>query len=155
MLISKQTTLQGSWRRKLQSSRVHDQNANTSQIFLLALFQMKYKSFYELLNKLEIDDKLRDSERGQSTTDRDRNGQCKSSNEEKFLLYMNPFSEKIRPLVRSNQRNKTFYFYLFKMLHNGRKRLNQFQNFTGCRWWSHNKQAFNVQYDRKRIKLQL
>ena len=61
---------------------------------------MKYKSFYEPLNQLEIDDKLRDSERGQLMTDRDRNGQYKSSNEEKLLLYMNPFSEKIRPLVR-------------------------------------------------------
>ena len=57
----------------------------------------------------------------------------KAATKKKFLLYMNPFSEKIRPLVRSNQRNKTFYFYLFKVLHNGRKRLNQFQNFTGCR----------------------
>ena len=55
---------------------------------------MNCKIFYELLNKLEIDDKLRDSERGQLTTDRDRHGQYKSSKEEKFLLYMNPFSEK-------------------------------------------------------------
>ena len=55
---------------------------------------MNCKSFYELLNKLEIDDKLRDSERGQLTIDRDSPGQNKSSNEEKFLLYMNPFSEK-------------------------------------------------------------
>ena len=156
MLISKQTTLRGSWRRKLQSSCVHDRNANTSQIFLPALFQMNCKSFYELLNKLEIDDKLRDSERGQLTIDRDRHGQNKSSNEEKFLLYMNPFSEKkIRPLVRSNQRNKTFYFYLFKVLHNGRMRLIQSQNITVCTWWSHNKQAVNVQYDHKRIKIQL
>ena len=23
----------------------------------------------------------------------------------------------------------------------------QSQNIAGCRWWSHNKQAFNVQYD--------
>ena len=94
---------------------------------------MNCKSFYELLNKLEIDDKLRDSERGQLTIDRDRHGQNKSSNEEKFLLFMNPFlEEKIRPLVRSNQRNKNFYFYLFKVLHNGRMRLIQSQNITGC-----------------------
>ena len=150
MLISKQTTLRGSWRRKLQSSCVHDQNANTSQIFLLALFQTKYKSFYEPLNQLEIDDKLRDSERGQLMTDRDR-----SSKQRNFFCIWARFQKKIRPLVRSNQRNKTFFFYLFKVLHNGRMRLNQFQNITGCKWWSHDKQAFNVQYDRKRIKLQL
>ena len=67
---------------------------------------MKYKSFYEPLNQLEIDDKLRDSERGQLMTDRDRNGQYKSSNEEKFLLYMNPFSEKntsISPIESEKQ----------------------------------------------------
>ena len=67
---------------------------------------MKYKSFYEPLNQLEIDDKLRDSERGQLMTDRDRNGQYKSSNEEKLLLYMNPFSEKntsISPIESEKQ----------------------------------------------------
>ena len=155
MLISKQTTLRGSWIRKLQSSCVHDQNANTSQIFLLALFQTKYKSFYEPLNQLEIDDKLRDSEGGQLMTDRDRNGQYKSSNEEKLLLYMNPFSERNTSISPIESEKQNFSFYLFKVLHNGRMRLNQFQNITGCKWWSHNKQAFNVQYDRKRIKLQL
>ena len=68
---------------------------------------MKYKSFYELLNKLLIDDKLRDSERGQLTADRDRNGQYKSSNEEKFLMYINPFSEKntsISPIESEKQK---------------------------------------------------
>ena len=72
---------------------------------------MKYKSFYEPLNQLEIDDKLRDSERGQLMTDRDRNGQYKSSNEEKLLLYMNPFSEKntsISP-IKSEKQN---FFHL-------------------------------------------
>ena len=67
---------------------------------------MNCKSFYELLNKLEIDDKLRDSERGQLTIDRDRHGQNKSSNEEKFLLYMNSFSEKntsISPIESEKQ----------------------------------------------------
>ena len=67
---------------------------------------MKYKSFYEPLNQLEIDDKLRDSKRGQLMTDRDRNGQYKSSNEEKLLLYMNPFSEKnasISPIESEKQ----------------------------------------------------
>ena len=67
---------------------------------------MKYKSFYEPLNQLEIDDKLRDSERGQLMTDRDRNGQYKSSNEENLLLYMNPFSEKntsISPIESEKQ----------------------------------------------------
>ena len=67
---------------------------------------MKYKSFYEPLNQLEIDDKLRDSKRGQLMTDRDRNGQYKSSNEEKLLLYMSPFSEKntsISPIESEKQ----------------------------------------------------
>ena len=67
---------------------------------------MKYKSFYEPLNQLEIDDKLRDSKRGQLMTDRDRNGQYKSCNEEKLLLYMNPFSEKntsISPIESEKQ----------------------------------------------------
>ena len=67
---------------------------------------MKYKSLYEPLNQLEIDDKLRDSKRGQLMTDRDRNGQYKSSNEEKLLLYMNPFSEKntsISPIESEKQ----------------------------------------------------
>ena len=67
---------------------------------------MKYKSFYEPLNQLEIDDKLRDSERGQLMKDRDRNGQYKSSNEEKLLLYMSPFSEKntsISPIESEKQ----------------------------------------------------
>ena len=67
---------------------------------------MKYKSVYEPLNQLEIDDKLRDSERGQLMTDRDRNGQYKSSNEEKLLLYMSPFSEKntsISPIESEKQ----------------------------------------------------
>ena len=67
---------------------------------------MKYNSFYEPLNQLEIDDKLRDSKRGQLMTDRDRNGQYKSSNEEKLLLYMNPFSEKntsISPIESEKQ----------------------------------------------------
>ena len=59
-----------------------------------------------LVNQLEIDDKLRDSERGQLMKDRDRNGQYKSSNEEKLLLYMNPFSEKntsISPIESEKQ----------------------------------------------------
>ena len=67
---------------------------------------MKYNSFYEPLNQLEIDDKLRDSKRGQLMTDRDRNGQYKSSNEEKLLLYMSPSSEKntsISPIESEKQ----------------------------------------------------
>ena len=68
---------------------------------------MNCKSFYELLNKLEIDDKLRDSERGQLTIDRDRHGQNKSSNEEKFLLYMNRFQKKNTPIspIESEKQN--------------------------------------------------
>ena len=42
-IISKQTTLRESWIQKLQSSCVHDQNAITSQIFLPAWSQMKWK----------------------------------------------------------------------------------------------------------------
>ena len=108
VLISKQTTLRGSWIRKLQCSCVHGQNAKTSQIFLPALCQMKYKSFYELLNQLESDDKLRDSERGQLTTDRDRNGQNKSSNEEISSVYKPVFRTNIRSWVWSNQRDDIF-----------------------------------------------
>ena len=70
---------------------------------------MKYKSFYEPLNQLEIDDKLRDSKRGQLMTDRDRNGQYKRSNEEKLLLYMNPFSEKNTPISPIESEKQNFF----------------------------------------------
>ena len=155
MLISKQTTLRGSWRRKLQSSCVHDQNANTSQIFLLALFQMKYKSFmnhsinWKLMTNLETRSEANWWQIETGTAN------IKGATKKNFFCIWTRFQKKIRPLVRSNHRNKTFFFYLFKVLHNGRMRLIQSQNITGCTWWSHNKQAFNVQYDRKRIKLQL
>ena len=75
---------------------------------------MKYKSFYELLNQLESDDKLRDSERGQLTTDRDTNCQNKSSNEEISSVYEPVFRTNIRSLVRLNQRDESFTFISLK-----------------------------------------
>ena len=75
---------------------------------------MSCKIFYELLNQLEIEDKLRDSERGQLTTDRDRNGQNKSSNDESSSVYKPVFRTNIRSLVRSNQRDQSFTFTSLK-----------------------------------------
>ena len=96
----------GSWIRKLQSSCVHDQNANTSHIFLPALFQMSCKSFYKLLNQLESDDELRSSERGRLTIDRDRKSQINDSHEEISSVYEHIFRTNIRSLFRSNQGDK-------------------------------------------------
>ena len=67
---------------------------------------MNCKIFYEPLNQLEIDDKLRDSERGQLTTDRDRNGQNKSSKEEISYVYEPVFRKKnthISPIESERQ----------------------------------------------------
>ena len=67
---------------------------------------MSCKIFYELLNQLKIEDKLRDSERGQLTTDRDRNGQNKSSNEEISYVYEPVFRKKntyISPIESERQ----------------------------------------------------
>ena len=67
---------------------------------------MSCKIFYELLNQLKIEDKLRDSERGQLTTDRDRNGQNKSSNEEIYYVYEPVFRKKntyISPIESERQ----------------------------------------------------
>ena len=43
VIISKGKTLQENWKLKPQSSWIHDQNANTSRIFLPALCQMNWK----------------------------------------------------------------------------------------------------------------
>ena len=67
---------------------------------------MNCESFYELLNQLESDDKLRDSERGQLTTERDRNGQINGSHEEISSMYELIFRTNISSLVRTNQRDK-------------------------------------------------
>ena len=53
---------------------------------------MNRKSFYELLNQLESDDKLTDSKRGQLTTEQDRQARLMAATR-KFLLCMNSFSE--------------------------------------------------------------
>ena len=78
------------------------------------MFQISCKSFYELLKQLKIDDKPRDSERGQLTTDRDSDGQNKSSNEEISSVYKLVFRANIRALVRLNQRDKSFTFTSLK-----------------------------------------
>ena len=67
---------------------------------------MNCKSFYELLNQLESDDKLTNSERGQLTTERDRNGQINGSHEEISSMYELIFRTNISSLVRTNQRDK-------------------------------------------------
>ena len=75
---------------------------------------MNCKSFYELLNQLETDDKLRDSERGQLTTDRDTNCQNKRSNEEISSVYEPVFRTNICSWVWSNQRDDIFTFTSLK-----------------------------------------
>ena len=67
---------------------------------------MNCKSFYEVLNQLESDDKLKNSERGQLTTERDRNDQINGSHDEISSMYELIFKTNIRSLVRTNQRDK-------------------------------------------------
>ena len=54
--------------------------------------------------------KLRDSERGQLTIDRDRHGQNKSSNEEKFLLYITRFQKKNTSISPIESEKQNFLF---------------------------------------------
>ena len=70
------------------------------------MFQMTCKSFHELLNQLESDDKLTESGQSQLMTYWDRNGQINGSNGEIFSLFEKICRAKIRSLVRSNQRDK-------------------------------------------------
>ena len=55
---------------------------------------------------LKVMRKLRDSERGQLTTERDRNGQINGSHKEISFVYELIFRTYIRSLVRTNQRDK-------------------------------------------------
>ena len=67
---------------------------------------MNYKSFYELLNQLESDDKLRDSEQGQLTIDRDRNCQLNGSHEEITSVHEDSLKKKstiISPIAPERQ----------------------------------------------------
>ena len=73
---------------------------------------MNYKSFYELLNQLESDDKLRDSEQGQLTIDRDRNCQINGSHEEISSVHEDSFKTNLLSLVRSHQSDKILLFPL-------------------------------------------
>ena len=55
---------------------------------------------------LKVMRKLRDSERGQLTTERDRNGQINGSRKEISFVYELISRTNIRSLVRTNQRDK-------------------------------------------------
>ena len=67
---------------------------------------MNYKIFYELLNQLESDDKLRDSEQGQLTIDRDRNCQLNGSHEEITSVHEDSLKKNLLSLVPSHQSDK-------------------------------------------------
>ena len=56
------------------------------------MFQMTCKSFHELLNQLESDDKLTESGQSQLMTYWDRNGQLMAATR-KFFLYLKKFVE--------------------------------------------------------------
>ena len=101
VIISKQTTLRGSWIWKFQSSCVHDQNANAWQIFLPALCQvMNRKSFYELLNQLESDE---NTYRLKARPVENRARQINGSHEEISSVYELIFRTNIRLLVRKSR----------------------------------------------------
>ena len=96
VIISKGKTLQENWKLKPQSSWIPDQNANYPLEF-----------FFQLCVKwIESDNKLRNSQRGQLTTDGDRNYQINGSQEEISSVHQHIIRTNIRSLVRSNHRDK-------------------------------------------------
>ena len=91
-------------------------------------------------SELKVITNQKNSERGQLTTDEDRNYQINGSHEEILFCTSTHYQNK-HTLISPIESEKKNYFYLSEVLYNSRVRLIRSQLISGCNWWSYNKQA--------------